>query len=152
MVKLLQSLMIAAALAGVAGCMAPPVAGPPPPAPDSVSSVRVTPIAPAEGAPYEIPEPVASNASAAAFSEYGWSAAEGRDLQPLYRLDLLDGPRTVAVYWLGANSHPPRFPCYRLCSGWWIGGSTATGEFDATRYKGLVSSIYLPLMIDLRLP
>lgn len=150
--RLSHKLLAVVVLAGIAGCMPPPVAGPPPPDPAAVSSVRVTPLAPAEGAPYEISERVASNASAAAFSAHGWSAARDRDLQPLYRLDLLDGKRIVAVYWLGTNSHPPRFPCYRLCSGWWIGGSTAAGEFDATRYKGLVSSIYLPLMIDLRLP
>lgn len=150
--KRFQKLMAVVALVGIAGCgPRESVPGPLPPDPSAVSVIRVTPIAPAEGAPYEVSERVSSIASSAAFSEYGWVAARGRDLEPLYRLDFLDGMRTVAVYWLGANSHPPEFPCYSFCSGWWIGASTATGTLDPTRYTGLTSGLYLPLVSDLRL-
>ena len=152
MVKLVQWLPMAAALlAGTAGCMPPPVAGPALPDSAAVSSIRVTPIGPAEGAPYEVSDGVAAIVSSRALSEHGWSAARGRDLAPLYRLDPMDGSRVVAVYWLGANSHPPRFPCYALCSGWWIGGSTEAGTFDATRYSGLTSGASFPLLDGLRL-
>lgn len=109
-------------------------------------------MAPATGEPFDVFKAASSIASSSALSEYGWVAAQGRPLEPLYRLDLMDGTETVGVYWLGTNAHPPRFPCYALCSGWWVGGSAASGELDATRYKGLVSSEYYDLLNDLSLP
>lgn len=135
------------------GCTTtPPLLGPTPPQPSDVSSVRVISIAPAQGEPYSISDRVASIVSSYAFSEQGWTPSKGRVLAPLYRLDFLEGAKVVAVYWLGANSHPPEFPCYSLCSGWWVGSSTSAGALDSTRYKGLTSSTYLYLLPDLRVP
>lgn len=148
--RLSHWLSIVVVVAAVVGCTQR-VPGPLPPDPANLSAVRVTPIAPAEGEPYEVAG-ATSVASIRALSESGWVAAGGRRLAPLYRLDLMDGAQIVAVYWLGTNAHPPQFPCYRLCSGWWIGGSTTAGEFDTTRYKGLTSVHYVYLLADLRVP
>ena len=147
-----RKLMAAVALVAIAGCAPKSVLGPVPPDPSNVSAIRVTPIAPAEGAPYEVTEQAASIASSAAFSKRGWWEARGRALEPLYRLDFLEGTRVVATYWLGTNSHPPEFPCYSICSGWWVGASTASGTFDPTRYRGLTSATYFPLVSDLEGP
>ncbi|HAR42260.1 MAG TPA: hypothetical protein DCS07_06465 [Bdellovibrionales bacterium] len=151
--KLSHTLIVVVFLGGFVGCTATtPMLGPSPPHPSEVSSIRVVPITPAEGAPYDISDRVASIVSSYAFSEQGWTPSKGRVLAPLYRLDFIKGPKTVAVYWLGTNSHPPEFPCYSLCSGWWVGSSTAAGALDSTRYKGLTSSTYLYLLRDLERP
>jgi hypothetical protein len=90
--------------------------------------------------------------SSYAFSEQGWVASQGRSLEPMYRLAFVNGTKVVAVYWLGANSYPAEFPCYSLCSGWWVSSSAAGGALDRTRYKGLTSSTYLYLLRDLQVP
>jgi hypothetical protein len=144
---------VIALVSAIAACVATaPVSGPVPPGPSEVSSIKVVPIPPAEGSARDVSDQAVPILSSAALSPDGWVASEGRALEPLYRLDFIDGTKVVAVYWLGANSHPPRFPCYSLCSGWWIGGSTAAGTLDPARYKGLTSSSYFYLLRYLRVP
>ena len=142
----LPILLLAAAIAGCSR----EVPGPEPPDPAILSAVRVTRIVPVEDKPYDVLDEAESIASSWALSEYGWVEARGRTLEPIYRLEFVSGTDIVAVYWLGTNAHPPRFPCYAICSGWWIGASTATGELDTTRYKGLTSTHYFHLLGDLR--
>jgi hypothetical protein len=88
-------------------------------------------------------------ARSCALSEVGWSSSRSRELLPQYRVDLVRREGGPITYWLGTNAHPPRFPCYALCSGWWIASSTASGVIDASRYKGLPDSVYPYLLQDL---
>ena len=134
------------------GCAHPSaLAGPPAPLVGDLAQVEVTSLeAPERSTIISNPSAVAAIATSWAFAEQGWACAEGRELLPLYRIELRGA--TKSVYWLGANSHPPRFPCYRLCTGWWVAPSTEAGELDTTLYKGLPRSVYFRLLQDLELP
>jgi hypothetical protein len=122
--------------------------GPAPPAAGQVAEVRVTSMPPAD-APSRIisdPERVRSIAQSHNISSDGWWQARGRELLPLYRIDLVGKDGSLATYWLGTNNHPARFPCYAICSGWWISPSTADGKIDETRYRGMTSTMYFSFL------
>jgi hypothetical protein len=142
---------LAVGVVGLAGCVpvSQSVSGPVPPSTQRVSKIQVAPLL--EGGSKVISASAMSAASWAAFDQRGWSESHS-PLEPLYQIVLMDGETVQAVYWLGANSHPPRFPCYQFCSGWWLAGSTASGLVESSRYKGLPDSVYFFLLRDLQLP
>ena len=123
----------------------------PPPAADGVIEIRVTSLPPAEAMSRTIrdPEKIRSLAESAAISADGWWRARGRELLPLYRIDLVSKDGGMETWWLGTNSYPARFPCYAMCSGWWLSPSVAEGRIDATRYRGMRSATYLQFLGDL---
>jgi hypothetical protein len=95
------------------------------------------------------PEKVRAIARSWAISPSGWVESRGRRLIPAYRIELRDSAEIRATYWLGTNANPPRFPCYALCSGWWIAGSDSAGSIDASRFKGLPDAVYFYFLFDL---
>jgi hypothetical protein len=119
----------------------------------TVTRITVTALDQPVAAPAIVSErnAIAAIASSWAFSQHGWSPAEGRELLPRYRIELEGEGMPPAVYWLGTNSYPPRFPCYSWCTGWWVSPSLPSGELDASRYKGLPDAVALPLFRHLPL-
>ena len=119
-----------------------------------VPGVLVTPLANTEHAAQTVTAPamVSQIISSPAFSAGGWVEADSQRVVPLYRIDLRTDTSLVAVYWLGANSHPAQFPCYALCNGWWLASADASGDVDRSRYKPLPESVSLSLLRDLKLP
>ena len=138
-------------------CYAEPASAPSQPDLSHVSAIHVTALVPEFGAPdrreRQITDEstVSSVASGTAFRLSRWLSSR-RQLVPVYRIEFLDGDTTQATYYLGANSYPPRFPCYAFCSGWWLGTAREDGTFDSTRYVGLTSTQYWPLVTDLGIP
>ena len=129
------------------------VEGPSRPDVAAISSIVITALESDEQKPRAVNDPTKVQAilSSPAFSKAGWVRAGGRQLVPLYRIDLRARQGVAAVYWLGTNSHPPEFPCYALCSGWWLAASGPSGDLDHTRYKQLPDSASLLLVRDLGL-
>jgi len=140
-------------LLAASACSHVDLAGPAFPAARTITRVTVTALDRPSPAPAIVSDrsAIAVIASSWAFSQHGWSPAEGRELLPLYRIDFEGGAEPPAVYWLGTNSYPPRFPCYSLCSGWWVSPSLPSGELDASRYKGLADAVAFPLFRHLPL-
>lgn len=130
------------------------VEGPPPPASPSISSVVVTPLETEGQKPKTLTDraKVQEILSSYAFSKDGWVRPGARRLVPLYRIDLRTDEDVASVYWLGANSHPPEFPCYALCTGWWLAPSRPPGDLDVTRYKLIPESVSLWLLRELEVP
>jgi hypothetical protein len=122
--------------------------GPVPPAAVQVTEVRVTSIPPAEAASRTIsdPEKIRVIAQSGNIGSDGWWQARGQELLPLYRVDLVRKDGELATYWLGVNSYPARFPCYALCSGWWISPSTPDGRIDESRFRGMTSTQYFDFL------
>jgi hypothetical protein len=135
------------ALIAVSGCASPEfVEGPPSPGISAIDAIVVSAVDdPGRTAAVRSDE-IADVAESWAFSRGGWTLARGRELVPLYRIEFRIRGGSPAVYWLGTNSYPPTPPCSSLCSGWWVAPSRAKGVLDDTRYKGLVSADYLPLI------
>jgi hypothetical protein len=135
-------------------CSHASVEGPVAPAAPAITRIAVTTIDEPAAAPAIVTDrdAIAAIASSWAFSQPGWTPAEGRELLPLYRIEFHRDAAPPAVYWLGTNAHPPRFPCYSLCSGWWVAPSLASGGLDASRYKGLADGVAFPLFQRLPLP
>jgi hypothetical protein len=126
------------------------VAGPQPPSADAVTEVRVERLLASKTVGIiKDPARVRAIATTAAISATGWSEAGAIDLQPLYRLDLIVRDGNQVTYWIGANSHPPRFPCFSFCSGWWVASSSAPGVMNASSRKRLPESVYVPFLRDL---
>jgi hypothetical protein len=136
------------------GCSPAVVSGPPRLNASQVTEVRVTELGPVTREPRRITDAptVSSIARSGAFLRRDWWAASERNLVPLYRIEFFHEDAIEATYFLGTNSHPLRFPCYWLCSGWWLGVAQTGGSFDTTRYLGLPESYYLPLGRDLQIP
>lgn len=129
------------------------VSGPVSPATRPITRVTVTALDRPAAPPAMVTEPraIAAIKSSWAFAQTGWRPAEGRELLPLYRVELHEDAGPPAVYWLGANSHPPRFPCYSACTGFWVSPSLPSGGIDASRYKGLADGVAFPLFQHLPL-
>lgn len=142
------------ALCVLPGCATANLPGPKSPAGRPLTRITVTPVVETSLLPATVTEKadVTAIASSWAFAERGWSPAEGRDLWPLYRIEIEGGSQPPAVYWLGTNAYPPRFPCYSWCSGWWVSPSLPSGAIDASRYKGLADTVAFPLFRHLPLP
>jgi hypothetical protein len=123
----------------------------PPPAADAVVEIRVTSIPPAIAMSRTVsdPEKIRSVAGSGAVSAGGWWQARGRELLPLYRIDLVVKDGGVATYWLGTNSYPARFPCFAICTGWWLAPSTTDGQMDTTKFRGMTSATYLSFLANL---
>jgi hypothetical protein len=124
------------------GCSYTWVDGPSRPLIRSVSSVSVTDLESSKTK--EITDPVQIESALASWAFSPEWMSEDTFRIPVYRVDLHAGGET-STYWLGTNSNPPRFPCYSLCSGWWIAPSTASGDIHPSLYKGLTSAVYLYL-------
>ena len=82
-----------------------------------------------------------------AFASPGWRTVDEESFVPLYSIDIAQKDGTSVRYWLGASSHPPRFPCYSLCSGWWVGVLPERGErlrkaLTSVVYSGLLSELF----------
>jgi hypothetical protein len=138
----------------VAAACTHPIPGPVPPDSVQVREVRVEALPPRPGIQRSISDPdtLGSIARSYAISSRGWVSSRGRELEPLYRIEILEHEGSRTAYWLGANSHPPRFPCYALCSGWWVAPSTEVGTIDASRYKDLPDSVSPDFLTDLGIP
>jgi hypothetical protein len=136
------------------GCAHEPTLTSPAPLPASeIQEVRITSMPPAAEFSRTVSDrqKIDSLAASWLFAPTGWLPAGRRELLPLYRIALVGSQARASVFWLGANSHPPRFPCYAICSGWWIAPSAPDGGVDASRYKPLTSAMYFPLHRDLEL-
>jgi hypothetical protein len=83
-----------------------------------------------------------------AFSAAGWSAGDGRDLAPVYRIEFHG--HSPSTYWLGLYPQAVSVPIY-FYSTWWISPSTRTGEIDRGRIKGLADTVKFGLFHDLGL-
>jgi len=125
---------------------------PKPPGRD-VAEVRIQELAGgAEGArSITDPETLRAIADSYAMSAEDWAESRSERV-PLYRIDVVARDGARSTYWLGANSHPARFPCYAFCSGWWLAPSDDAGALDATRYKGLPDSVEHYFLRDLDIP
>jgi hypothetical protein len=136
-----------------AACAHVNLPGPVTPAARAVTRVTVAAVEQPAAAPAIVSDgrAITAIASSWAFSQPGWSPANGRELLPLYRIEFEGEGQRHAVYWLGTNAHPPRFPCYSWCSGWWVAPSLPSGELDASRYKGLADTVAFPLFRHLPL-
>lgn len=123
----------------------------PPPAADEIIEIRVTSIPPADATSRTISDPDKINtlAGSGPVSANGWWQARGRELLPLYRIDFVRKDGSLATWWLGTNNYPARFPCYAICSGWWLSPSGADGQIDATRYRGMTSATYFHFLREL---
>ena len=142
-------------LVAIAACaLVVPVEGPSPPATPTISRIVITSVESGERKSRAIGDPARIRAILAsyAFSMNGWIQTDARRLVPVYRIDFHSEERVASVYWLGTNSHPPEFPCYALCTGWWLAASGPSGDLDRTRYKLLPESVSLFLLRDLELP
>lgn len=150
-----RSIVCTILLPAAVACSSVTVTGPTPPKPEAITRVTITGVnaqPPNERAVVRDRHAIFMIASSSAFSQSGWSPAETRELFPLYRIELQGASGPLAVYWLGTNSHPPRFPCYSLCSGFWVSPSLVSGEIDTSRYKGLADTVAFPLFQHLPLP
>ena len=138
----------------VLGCSGADVPGPPKLVSSRVDAVRVAKLIPVDKVLRTVTDPatVKSVAQSWALSDVTWQATEGRELIPQYRIEFLHRDTVEAVYYLGTNSYPPEFPCYSICSGWWLGSEGERHQFDDARYLGLPDSVYLYLLRDLQIP
>jgi hypothetical protein len=138
-----------------AGCVHPAVGpGPQPPSAERVVEVRIESLPPATPLNKSISDQarIGSIVKSYAVAEPGWWEGRGQKFLPLYRIDFVEEGGERVTYWLGSNSHPGSFPCYAICSGWWIAPSSADGKLDESRYKGLTSTTYLYFLHDLEIP
>ena len=113
--------------------------------PSAVDTVRVTDLMVLPHATRTI---VASEAVAAAvrgLNHGRWWSAAGSRLVPTHRVELLRGDAVVAVFFIGPNSSLDQFPCYSLCSGWWVGVGQGSGDIDRSRYIGLADTQWFRL-------
>lgn len=138
----------------VPACSRVALPGPVSPATRPIARITVTALERPNPSSATVTDPRAIDAirSSWAFSQHGWSPAEGRELLPLYRIEFHEDAAPPAVYWLGANAHPPRFPCYSACTGTWVSPSLPSGGIDTSRYKGLADGVAFPLFRHLPLP
>jgi hypothetical protein len=143
--------LIAALL--TASCMHSSIPGPAPPAAESIVEIRVTNLDSAPPRSHSVSErkQIEGVANSYALASYGWSKSGRSELPASYRIDLLDQDGKQVTYWLGPNSALGTFPCYAICSGWWIAPSSDTGELESSRYKGLTSTTYFNLFGNLDL-
>lgn len=128
------------------------IRGPGLPSADSIVEVELQGLSTEHADVRDISDPkiVRGIAESAAISSDGW-LEDSSERQPLYRIAFVLRDGNSIVYWLGANSHPARFPCYSLCSGWWLAASRGH-SMDDTRYKPLAESLYMPFLAKLGLP
>jgi hypothetical protein len=129
------------------------VEGPSPPDIAIVTSIVITPLdgVARESRTFDDPARIRAILLSQAFAQQGWSPVGTRNLEPLYRIEFRVRGQGVFVYLLGSNSYPPRFPCYALCTGWWL-EVTRQSEHLGPRYKPLPEVVYFPLLRDLEIP
>jgi hypothetical protein len=146
----LSGLVLLAALF-VASCVQPSVLGPAPPVAGSIVEIRVTDLksTPSKVRSIDDRQKIASLINSYAVGPNGWIESGRRELPATYRVDFINQGGLQATYWLGLNGDLGIFPCYAICSGWWIAPSSAAGTIDSSRYKGLTSTMSLYLFNDL---
>ena len=83
------------------------------------------------------------------FSKYRWQKNNGRKFIPSYKFIIITKDRKLVNYWLGANSSLNEFPCYKLCSGWWVIPSDVENKPNGKIYKSLSASSQMALVADL---
>jgi len=132
----------------LAACATPTTIALPPVEPTAVTKIEVTYIRDAEKTERVVTDPatIGRILGSGAFAKNGWERATEK-IAPHYRIDLIAGETVLRTYLLGVNNDPPRFPCYELCTGWWIG-------FDGERTsailkKGLSDNVWFRLSQDL---
>lgn len=81
-------------------------------------------------------------------SEEGWENSN-RSLVPRYKLTVYESNKREAIYWIGLWSYPPTFPCYSLCSGYWLAASDEGNKIDTSKYKNLASSSHMYRLVGL---
>ncbi|MDH5179442.1 MAG: hypothetical protein OEZ39_02075 [Gammaproteobacteria bacterium] len=85
------------------------------------------------------------------FSKYRWERNNGRKLTPSYKFTIITKDDKQINYWVGAYSDLNEFPCYRLCSGWWVIASDNENKMNGNIYKSISNSsqMYeLALLLD----
>jgi hypothetical protein len=133
-----------------AGCLVPSftaVDGPNPPPFERISRVVVTPI----GEEQRRVEDLSAEDLRKIFGRDGWTKNRNT-LRPLYQVILYEGDASVAMYWLGAYSYPPRLPCLWLCTGWWLAPVLPDGQVDASRVKSFAATTDLLEITKLPIP
>lgn len=83
------------------------------------------------------------------FSKYSWKINHSRKFTPSYKITITTHDNNHINYWLGANSDLNEFPCYRLCSGWWVISSDNENKMNGNIYKSLSASIEMYLVAEL---
>jgi len=83
------------------------------------------------------------------FSKYNWKINNRRKFTPSYKVIITTHDNSHINYWLGANSDLNEFPCYRLCSGWWVISSDNGNKMNGNIYKSLSASIDMFLVAEL---
>ena len=153
--RVLRLAVLCGVILAAAGCVhLADEPGPPAPNAERTVAVQVTSLPPAEPLNKSISDQarIGSIAKSYAVSESGWWEARGHKLLPLYRIDFVEQDGSRVTYWLGTNSYPGSFPCYAICSGWWVAPSSADGAIDDSRFKGLTSITYFDFLHDLEIP
>lgn len=135
--KRFEASALLTALALTLGC-ATLVDGPPPPEPGDVVSIEVVDEADVGSARRTIvdPESILQIVRSYAVASSGWEKAKP-GLPTYLRFELLSRDGSRRTYWLGSNSDLGIFPCYRLCSGVWIGVAQDGSASGPTLIKGL---------------
>ena len=83
------------------------------------------------------------------FSKYNWKRNNGRKFTPSYKFIIITKDKKQIDYWLGANSDLNEFPCYKLCSGWWVISSDIENKPNGKTYKSLSASSQMFLVAEL---
>lgn len=76
----------------------------------------------------------------AIFSQYNWQVNEDIQFKPHLKIVLFNKSAETKVYWLGLYSDQSLFPCYALCSGYWLMASDSNGNVNSEIYKTLATS------------
>ncbi len=114
------------------------VEGPAPADPCDVVAVEVIE---SDGSRHTIldPEPIRKIARSYAVSRFGWEEVRpGVRTSSRFVLVSRDGSRQT--YWIGANGDLGIFPCYRFCSGIWVGVARDQDADGPTLTKGLADT------------
>ena len=83
------------------------------------------------------------------FSKYNWRNNTDKEFTPLYKFTITTSEGKHINYWLGSNSDLDIFPCYKLCSGWWLISSDIENKPNRKIYKSLSASSHTFLVAEL---
>jgi hypothetical protein len=118
---------------------APTIEGPGIDAEATIVKIIVEPLNPRSGSTVVWSEPDSFRLAHYLFSRKGWEKSDRR-LIPHYRIQIFTQAAGPITYWIGTFSDPPRFPCYQLCSGYWLASSSSDGQMDRSLFRVLASS------------
>jgi hypothetical protein len=139
MIRTLASIAIVLGTLASACTAREEVQGPPIAARVEVTSIVVSSLDSADARVLEVADPEFVEQAVAVFSPNGWRKNDV-PLIPTHRFELRGSAGTLATYWVGSFSNPPRFPCYSFCSGYWAAASTPDGGIVSEQIKPLATS------------